>query len=113
MASASTAEEKTSTSDGSQTLKSQFRKQHLNNEEFKYILISLQISGLVLAGLSIWTYVVHEPFLAIIPNVMYKIIVYLTFATSSFICLTGLVGLFTAKHTWKSCTSIVSFPWMY
>jgi len=74
------------------------------------------ISGLVLGGLSIWTYVVHEPFLAIIPNVMYKIIVYLTFATSSFICLTGLVGLFTAKHTWKSCTSIylafVIVTWM-
>ena len=67
-----------------------------------------KVSGLVLCGLSIWTYVVHEPFLAIIPNVTYKIIVYLTFATGSFICLTSLVGLLTTKHNWKSSTSIVS-----
>jgi len=74
------------------------------------------VSGLVLSGLSIWTYVGHAAFLAIIPNVTYKIVIYLTFATGSFICLVSLVGICTAKHTWKSCTSIyltfVIVTWM-
>jgi len=74
------------------------------------------VSGLVLSGLSIWTYVAHQPFLAIIPNATYKIVVYLTLATASFVCLTSLVGVFTAKNTWKSSTSIylafVIVTWM-
>ena len=79
------------------------------NLTFNNNSISLQVSGLVLGGLSIWTYVDHAAFLAVIPNVTYKIVVYLTFATGSFICLVSLVGICTVKHTWKSCTSIVSF----
>merc|ERR1719361_2429673 len=38
------------------------------------------VSGLVLSGLSIWTYVAHQPFLPIIPNATYQIVVYLTLA---------------------------------
>ena len=51
------------------------------SENLNFKLISLQVSGLVLSGLSIWTYVGHAAFLAIIPNVTYKIVIYLTFAT--------------------------------
>lgn len=66
------------------------------------------LSGLALAALSLWTMISHAAFLAVIPSLTYKIIVYLTLATSALIVLASLWGLLSLKLTWKSFTFIVS-----
>jgi len=74
------------------------------------------VSGLTLGALSIWTYFAHGPFLYILPNLTYKIVVYLTLATAALITVASFFGLLTSKLLWKSCTLfyliLVTLAWM-
>ena len=73
--------------------------------KLNFLFFSLQVSGLALFALFLWTYISHASFLAIIPNLTYKIVLYMTFATSVAILVTFILGVIAVsiKVQGKKC----------
>ena len=59
----------------------------------------LQVSGLVLLAIFLWTFIGHASFLAIIPNLTYKIVLYMTLASSVAILVTFILGIIGVSLT--------------
>ena len=57
------------------------------------------MSGLVLFAIFLWTFICHASFLAIIPNLTYQIVLYLTLATSVAILVTFILGIIGGSIT--------------
>jgi len=63
---------------------------------FNWILL---VSGLVLLAIFLWTFIGHASFLAIIPNLTYKIVLYMTLASSVAILVTFILGIIGVSLT--------------
>ena len=57
------------------------------------------MSGLVLLAIFLWTFIGHASFLAIIPNLTYKIVLYMTLASSVAILVTFILGIIGVSLT--------------
>ena len=57
------------------------------------------MSGLVLFAIFLWTFICHASFLAIIPNLTYQIVLYLTLATSVAILVTFILDIIGGSIT--------------
>ena len=71
-------------------------------------MFMLQISGLALGALSLWTYFGHQLFLAVIPTTTYKIVLFLALAISALIVINGCIGAISFKFKKKYLICLVS-----
>ena len=73
--------------------------------KLNFLFFALQVSGLALFALFLWTYISHASFLAVIPNLTYKIVLYMTLATSVAILVTFILGVIAVsiKVEGKKC----------
>ena len=74
----------------------------------KTTISQLQMSGLGLGALALWTYLgQHGAFIVVIPSYTYQLIVLLTLATACLILINALIGLVGVKLQWKCIIYLV------
>ena len=74
----------------------------------KTTISQLQMSGLGLGALALWTYLgQHGAFIVVIPSYTYQLIVVLTLATACLILINALIGLVGVKLQWKCIICLV------